>query len=195
LDVNMARPKVLSDTEVLSAAHRLIHERGPEALTFAALSAACGLSSATLVQRFRSKPDLVRSTLLHAWDALEARTAEAAAAAPKTADGAIQLLVTLSRAYGGIEAYANGLLVLREDIRDPVLRARGTRWKRSLVSALDQCIAATGANPGTGLLIASHWQGCLLWWSFEPEGSIEAYVETSLRSLMTALLGSERAWA
>lgn len=44
---------------------------------------------------------------------------------PVAADGAIALLVGRSGAYGGIESYANGLLVLREDFRDPVLRARG----------------------------------------------------------------------
>ena len=82
------------------------------------------------MQRFKSKAGLVQSTLLHAWDRLDEKTAALAAAVPKTPEGAIELLVALSRDYGGIEAYAEGLLVLREDLRDPVLRARGPPGRR-----------------------------------------------------------------
>jgi len=185
----MPRPKTLSDVEVLSAAHRLIHEVGPEGLTFAALSRKSGLSASTLVQRFRSKPGLVQATLLHAWDGLDKRTASLAAAQPQTPEGAVELLISLSKNYGGIEAYANGLLVLREDLRDPVLRARGAAWKAALCGALDACFAGRpGTPPGIGLLMASHWQGSLLWWSFDPSGRVEAAVEDSLRRFVAAIL-------
>src|SRR5262245_16047496 len=117
----MPRPKTLPDAEVLDAAHRLMHEHGPEALTFAGLAEACGLSAATLVQRFGSKAGLKQAVLLHAWDGLDAKTARLAASVPKTPAGAVELLVGLSKDYGGIEAYAEGLLVLREDLRDPAL--------------------------------------------------------------------------
>ena len=158
----------------LQLSHKLIHERGPEALTFESLSRACGLSAATLVQRFKSKAGLKQSTLLYAWDRLDEKTARLAATVPKTADGAIELLVALSGDYGGIEAYAEGLLVLREDLRDPVLRARGAAWKNDLSSALDDCFAGVPhAPPGIGLLIASQWQGSLLWWGFDPQGEAD----------------------
>src|SRR5690242_20787799 len=114
----MPRPKTLSDLEVLKNAHRLIHQLGPDALTFASVAEACGLSAATLVQRFGSKADLIRSTLLYGWDRLDEKTARLAAEVPKKPRGAIRLLVGLSGDYGGIEAYAEGLLVLREDFRD-----------------------------------------------------------------------------
>src|SRR5690242_1347041 len=118
----------MSDEEVLQAALDIIHSRGPDALTFASLSQSCGLSPATLVQRFRSKELLKQGALLLAWDQLDARTRAIAQDTPKTPQGAIALLVGLSRSYGGIEAYAEGLLVLREDFRDPALRARGAKW-------------------------------------------------------------------
>ena len=112
-----------------------------------------------------------------------------AAAVPKTAGGAIELLVALSGDYGGIEAYAEGLLVLREDLRDPVLRARGAAWKDKLSGALDDCFAdVPQAPPGIGLLIASHWQGSLLWWSFDPQGGVQAFVEDSLRRFVAAVV-------
>lgn len=185
----MPRPKTLSDEDVLQTAHKLIHERGPDALTFANLAQACGLSPSTLVQRFKSRAGLVQSTLLHAWDRLDAKTAKLAATVPKTADGAIALLMALSKDYGGIESYADGLLVLREDLRDPALRARGAAWKKSLSSALDDCFARVPHAPkDIGLLIASQWQGSLLWWGFDPQGDVESFVEDSLRRFVSAVV-------
>jgi len=190
----MPRPKTLSDADVLAAATRLLHEGGPEALTFASLARDSGLSASTLVQRFKSKPRLVQAALLHAWDRLDAKTAALAAEAPKSPTGALQILVALSRDYGGIESYAEGLLILREDLRDPVLRARGAVWKRELSRALDACFAEVpGAPPGTGMIMATQWQGSLLWWSFDPQGAVEDFVEESLKRLVSALIPSEPA--
>ena len=178
----MPRRKILTDADVLAAAHRLMHARGPVALTFGSLSEATGLSGATLVQRFKSKAALKQAALLYAWDGLDKKTAALAASTPKTPGGAINLLVGLSRDYGDIETYAEGLLVLREDLRDPALRARGAAWKETLSQALDASFAETpGVPAGIGLLMAAQWQGALLWWSFDPRGKVEDYVEQSLR--------------
>jgi AcrR family transcriptional regulator len=188
----MPRPKTLSDADVLDAAHTLIHERGPEALTFGRLAQACGLSPSTLVQRFKNRAGLMQSTLLHAWDRLDEKTAKRAAMVPKTAEGAIELLVALSRDYGGIESYADGLLVLREDLRNPALRSRGTAWKSSLSHALEDCFSQVPYAPqGIGLLMATQWQGSLLWWSFDPQGDVESFVEQSLRRFVRAIVTSE----
>ncbi|MBZ9673064.1 TetR/AcrR family transcriptional regulator [Mesorhizobium sp. ES1-3] len=184
----MTRPKTRSDEQVLEAALRLIYEHGPEALTFERLAKACGLSGATLVQRFKNKAQLKQRTLLHAWDGLDDKTGTVAAAVPRTPAGAIELLVALSQGYGGIETYAEGLLVLREDLRDPVLRARGAAWKAVLCAALSACFAEIDDPPqDLGLLMASHWQGSLLWWSFDPTIEVAVYVEASLNRFVAAI--------
>lgn len=185
----MPRPKKLSDLEVLDAALQIVYAQGPDALTFAALSEACGLSSATLVQRFETKPNLVRQTVLHAWDQLDARTEKLVASTPRTPAGAIDLLVGLSGNYGSIEEYAEGLLLLREDLRDPVLRDRGARWKSQLCPVLEECFAAIPGLPeGIGLLMAAQWQGALLWWAFEPKVPVEVFVRDGLRWFVHTLL-------
>jgi len=187
----MPRPKTLPDIEVLEAAYRLMHQHGPEALTFSLLAQACGLSASTLVQRFKSKTQLVQSTLSYAWDRLDEKTAMLAAKVPKNVEGAIWLLTTLSKDYGGIEAYADSLMILREDLRNPALRARGATWKAALSKALDDCLAEVSHAPrGIGLLMASQWQGSLLWWSFDPQGSVEDFVEDNLRRFVSAIIGS-----
>jgi AcrR family transcriptional regulator len=179
------RTKIVSDDAVLESAYRLIHEDGPEALTFANVGERCGLSPSTLVQRFKSKADLVQATLLRAWDQLDAKTAALDAAMPRSPAGAVKLLVKLSGNYGGIEAFANGLLVLREDLRDPVLRARGAKWKRVLCRALDDRLG--NAPRDSGLLMAAAWQGALVWWGFDPRGDVADFVEARLKAFVTAI--------
>jgi AcrR family transcriptional regulator len=190
----MPRPKSLPDSAVLKAAYMLVHQHGPDALTFSALAQACGLSASTLVQRFKSKADLIRSTLSYAWDGLDEKTATFSAKVPQTPDGAIQLLTLLSKDYGEIEAYADALLILREDLRDPALRARGAKWKAVLTRALEDCFAAVPHAPqGIGLLMAAQWQGSVLWWSFDPKGKVETYVEENLESFVSAIIGDRLA--
>lgn len=185
----MPRTKTLSDKEVLSTAHRLMHAAGPEALTFDSLAKACGLSPATLVQRFQTKAGLRRATLMQAWDQLDEKTASLADSLPKTPAGAVEMLVALSGSYGGIEAYAEGLMVLREDFRDPALRARGAAWKEALSVALDARFADMPSAPREiGLLIATHWQGSLLWWGFDPREEIGIYVGKALERFIAAVL-------
>jgi AcrR family transcriptional regulator len=179
----------MPDRDVLAAALKVMHEKGPEALTFASLATACGLSGSTLVQRFRNKEELARAALLFAWDDLDAKTEAAIAAAPRTPQGAVDILVALSGDYGGIEAYAEGLLMLREDFRDSRLRARGFAWGEVLSTAITACFAATpGAPDNIGTLMASQWQGCLLWWGFNPAGPIDAHVRRSLEEFVAAVL-------
>ncbi|WP_187331321.1 MULTISPECIES: helix-turn-helix domain-containing protein [unclassified Mesorhizobium] len=184
----MTRPKTQPDEQVLEVAYRLMHAEGPEALTFERLARACGLSGSTLVQRFGSKAQLKQRTLLYAWDGLDRKTKALSASTPRTPAGAIQLLGGLSSGYGDIESYAEGLLVLREDLRDPVLRARGGAWKAALSKVLVDCFAGMPGMPqDIGLLMASHWQGSLLWWSFDPEMELTAYVEHSLKRFVAAI--------
>lgn len=187
----MPRAKSQTDEQVLDTALALVRSSGVGRLTFAALAEACGLSAATLVQRFGTKPALTRRTLLHAWDKLQVRTLELASSVPKTPDGAVELLLGLSRYDGDAEAYADGLLILREDLRDPVLRSRGVAWEAALTTALGECFASVqGAPSGIGFALAAHWQGALIWWAFGGHPPLEDYLAGSLRTLISMLLSS-----
>ena len=144
----MPRPKTQTDDALLEAAHQMIRERGPDALTFASMSAICGLSPSTLVQRFKSKSGLMRNALMHAWDQLDARTMELSEASPRTPAGAIAILVGLSGDYGDIDTYADGLLVLREDevgfatVANHAFAGAGWRVRRRLPSRVRPALDA-----------------------------------------------------
>ncbi len=189
----MPRSKSRSDEQVLDAALAIVHSGGVDRLTFAALAGRCGLSAATLVQRFGTKPALIQRTLLHAWDKLQARTLELASSVPKTPDGAVELLVGLSHYDGTVEDFAEGFLVLREDLRDPVLRSRGAAWEATLTTAVGECFASVpGAPGGIGFALAAHWQGALIWWAFDAQRPLDDYLRESLRILISTLLRSPR---
>ena len=184
----MPRPKTRSDELVLEAALALMYERGPEALTFASLAERCGLSGATLVQRFGSKAKLKQSALLYDWDRLDEETANRAAAVSKTPEGAIEFLVGLSSLYDETNSYTEMLRLLREDLRDPALRKRAASWKIALCRILDECFATVPDLPANiGLLTASQWQGAHMLWNFDPHGKVEDFVEESLTRFVVAL--------
>lgn len=177
----MPRPRTIPDEALLDGALAVLRRAGPEGMTFAAVAAETGLSAATLVQRFGSKAALVQAALLRAWDLLDARTAEADAAAPPTPAGAVELLVALSGDYG--DDYAEGLLVLREDLRDPALRRRGAAWGQVLAEALGRRLAdSAGPRPDLGRLMAAQWQGAVLWWGFERGRSLPEAVTAELEA-------------
>jgi AcrR family transcriptional regulator len=183
----MPRPKILSDETVLESALTLMRAQGPDALSFGTLAKATGLSGATLVQRFGSKPALVKAATSHAWDQLDRATLDAIAAAPDGAEGVIALLVALS-GYGDIETYADNLLILREDLRDPDLRARGRAWHAVLIAAIRHRLPDRGEAIAAAIL--DQWQGSLLWWSFDPEQKVEHHVERRLRSFLALAAGA-----
>jgi AcrR family transcriptional regulator len=173
---------------VLDAALALVYSSGIDRLTFAALADRCGLSAAALVQRFGTKPALPQRTLLHAWDKLQARTVELASSVPKTPDGAVELLIGLSRHDGDVDAHAEGLLILREDLRDPVRRSRGVAWEAALTSAIGECFASVLDAPnGIGFALAAHWQGALTLWTFGPHRPLDDHLAESLRTLIAML--------
>lgn len=177
----MPRVKTVPDHAILDAALAIVEAKGPEALTFASAGKAVGLSPATLVQRFATRAGLLQAALLRAWDQLDALTAEADATADISSEGAIGLLLTLSGS--GENNYGEGLLLLREDMRDPVLRARGAAWGRALALALGRRLTADpDRQEPLGRLMASQWQGAQLWWAFSRDTDFAAEMGAELRA-------------
>lgn len=190
----MPRPRTISDEAVLDAAGEVASRGGPAALTFAAVGERAGLSPATLVQRFGTREALVRAALLRLWDKVDEATAAADARFDENPEGAIALLVSLSAGYGATaDETAQGLLLLREDFRDPVLRARGVAWGEALATALGRRLSAEPeAQQTLGRLMASQWQGALLWWGFSREGTLRSHIRRELRAWCAVVLANGR---
>jgi AcrR family transcriptional regulator len=185
----MPRTRTIPDEVVLDAALEIVHRIGPAGVSFAVVADAVGLSGSTLVQRFGTKAALVRAALVRAWDHLDADTAAAIATASPDASGVVDMLVALSDQYDGND-FADQLMVLREDLRDPVLRARGEAWITTLAQAIEERLpGAPGGAAGVGALVVAHWQGTLTVWGFTRPGPIPSFVRGELEHLLERIVG------
>ncbi|MEM0455121.1 MAG: hypothetical protein QXM81_04730, partial [Nitrososphaerota archaeon] len=144
---------LITGQRVLDTLFPALLSTGPAGLTFAAAAKASGLSAATLVQRFGDRGALLQAILLRAWDRLDAETEAADAQMAVTPQGAVDLLMRLTPTDTAARTLTDGLLLLREDIRHPVLRARGKAWGKRLAVALGRRLSD---NPETAQRLG--WQ-------------------------------------
>ncbi|MFD2083486.1 DNA-binding transcriptional regulator, AcrR family [Actinopolymorpha cephalotaxi] len=206
----MPRKRTVPDEVLLSAALSIVRAAGPDSLSFGSLAARVDLAASTLVQRFGSRADLLRAALLLAWDRLDEQTARACAEAPSGVPGVVDLFVRLSGQYdswnegvgGGAggdtggsndaDDYADQLMLLREDLRDPVLRARGQAWIDTLAAAVEERLEdAPGEVPGgvsgLGELVVAQWQGSLTVWGFRRRPDVATAVRSALDTLLARI--------
>lgn len=177
----MGRIKTVSDMQALDALLGAIEKTGPDGLTFSRASAAIGLSSATLVQRFKTRDAMIEAVLLHAWNRLDTLTSAADVESPATPAGAIALLLRLTPGSTPGHDVTEGLLLLREDLRNPVLRIRGHAWGDYLAKALGSRLAPqSGSAEQLGWQMLAMWQGAIIWWAFKRIGKPEEAVRTAL---------------
>ncbi|OBZ92808.1 TetR family transcriptional regulator [Pararhizobium polonicum] len=177
----MARHKSISDEALLDAVLGRILSIGPSNLTFAQAGKAAGLSPATLVQRYGDKDSLLEAALLHAWSRLDQETAKADAEEPLSPDGAIRLLLRLAPGKTAESDETDGLLILHEDIRNPVLRARGAAWGAALAIALGRRLTAdTSRATLLGWQMAGVWLGARIWWAFTRQEPFDIAIRRSL---------------
>ncbi|MEZ2409088.1 TetR/AcrR family transcriptional regulator [Bosea sp. RCC_152_1] len=163
----MARHKTIPDEQVLGNLFEALMESGPDSLTFTRAATACGLSPATLVQRYGNREAMVQAIFLRAWDRLDAETEAADAEEPPTPEGAINLLIRLMPSETAERDATNGLRLLREDIRNPALRTRGAAWGHRLAEALGRRLSKDRTRgERLGWQMASLWQGAHTWWAF-----------------------------
>ncbi len=178
----MARTRTIADEVILDAALGLMSRGGPASLTLGAVGKLVDLSAATLLQRFGSKEALMRAALERSWDALREATATADAEQPETLEGAIAVIAALWPSTDREPDFAGGLLLLREDLRDPVLRARGIAWLEMLALALGRRITRQPAlRRKLGRLMVNQWQGTQIWWAFNRQGAARDVIANDLR--------------
>lgn len=153
----MPRARTVSDVQVFGAVRALLAADGPRGVTFAAVARASGLSGPSLVQRHGSREGLLRAALAAGWEALEARTLAAVAAAPPGPRGAAQLLKTLGAEAGELSVLASGLV-------DKALRRRAAGWRAGVEAALAERLGGNRQEAAeAAALLFLAWQGRLHW--------------------------------
>jgi len=185
----MPRKRTISDQDLLDAALLIVRESGPDALTFGSLASRVALAGSTIVQRFGTKAALLHAALSRAWDRLDEETAASIREVGDGPTGVVELLVRLSAQYSA-EDFADQLIILREDLRDPRLRARGEAWIATLEEAIEERLAGSVPAPdGLGRLVVAHWQGAVTVWSFLRHAPLKTAVAEALTDVLERISG------
>ena len=184
----MGRSKTISDNVALDRLLAALETAGPERFSFSKASRAVGLSAATLVQRYGTREAMIEAILLHAWDRLDVVTAELDTKAPADPAGAVSMLLRLLPSNAAVHDLPDGFLLLREDLRNPRLRARGAAWGTNLAKALGRRLTKDASlAERMGWQMASVWQGSIIWWAFkrdtDPDENIQTVLEDWCRSV------------
>jgi AcrR family transcriptional regulator len=148
---HMPRIKIIPDSAVFNAVHRLLAENGEKSVSFATVGKATGLAAPTLVQRFGSRDGMVKAAQLAAWDKLDAITA---AAINTTADKGPHTL---------LKAVEPGLTAMPPNARDPDLHRRAAGWRATMESALSLRLGGGEKGREAASLLFAAWQGQVLW--------------------------------
>ena len=187
-----ARPRTVSDLELLQATARAVSRVGPARLTLADVAREAGVVPATLVQRFGTKRgmllELVRLGSASQGDQMAA--IRAAHASPLAA------LYAVAECWAGMagspEELANHLSFLVMDLTDPefhhhaLVQARASH--ASMRGLLDDAVKAGELNAcdteRLARLVQETIQGSLVAWAIFREGAARDWVQRDLEFLL-----------
>src|SRR5690606_3073560 len=142
-------------------------------------------------QRYGNREAMLEAVLLRAWDRLDAATRAADEDAAPGPQGAVDLLMALMPSDAAEYNATDGLLLLREDIRNPVLRARGAAWGVDLAHALGRRLSGDAEKAERlGWQMANIWQGALIRGAFRRSEQPETTVRRALEEWLEAVLPS-----
>jgi AcrR family transcriptional regulator len=172
------RRKQRTDEAVLDEAAVVMAQLGPD-FTLADVSRICGLSPATLVQRFGDKRGLVVRAAGRSNDRFMAALAEAPRAVG--VDAVVDLFWTVTPSEREEASLAEQLHWLRDDLRDPELNALARERRERLCAAVMERLPPLPiSRESAARLLEAQWRGALLQWGLEPKGALADYVADSL---------------
>ena len=178
----MGRRKLVSDGRVLECALAILADGGAERFTLVRVAEATGVAASTVIQRFRSRTELLLAAFAYSNARLrpwldERRDADIPA-----------LLGELSAGFSEQERIGDHLTFLREGLATPDLAALASGRMIMIRGAITARLTGPPAErTATAELIESQWHGAVLQWAIRPQGGLSTHVESVLRELMTRI--------
>ena len=177
----VARPRTVSDDDILDAAAAAVAEVGPAEVTLARVGARVGLSAATVLQRFGSRRALLLAVARRGADVLPARL-RACTDAPRPAAALVEALVDVAAGVRTSAEFANHLAFLLLDLTDPDFRAVAQEYAAGVESAVADVLRAgqrAGELPGlrprrareAARALHCAYNGGLVTWGMTGEGA------------------------
>jgi AcrR family transcriptional regulator len=190
----MARPRKVSDEQLLVAAGTVIGRIGPR-FTLADIAAEAGVVAGTLVQRFGSKHGLLTALSRMTIDALPGTIREVTERAGDPLDALRNGLIEPYAPLDDPENAANNLAQLAVDFGDAELRALLAELYEATeaeVAALFRRAVQAGALPAAppvpqaARILAALVEGSAIRWSVRPDGSLRARMRADLDAVLTS---------
>jgi AcrR family transcriptional regulator len=185
----VARPRKVSDDELLAAAGRAIGRHGP-GFTLAQVAREAGVAVGTVAGRFGSKQGLLLAMMSAGGSTVAPRMRAAARGLdPVAAIMAAALVIT-----DGLDDPAttsNHLGQLGVDLAEPALRSGFAGLRAGVREVLTELFAAAalpGAPPPAqaARIVAALTHGVLMDWALEPRGAIADVMRADLEAVIAA---------
>lgn len=186
------RPRETSDTELLSAASRVMQRLRPTQLTLADVAKEAGVAPATLIQRFGTKRNLILALCRTAPEGCAQAFAVSRAKHHSFVDALIELYAAGTSFAPTPEAMANGLSWLQNDLTDPDFHAITLKQfciiRDETRKLLDDAVTACELRPCDTLQLARLIQhvngGAMLAWAVYRKGPVASWVRRELEALL-----------
>lgn len=188
----MARPRTVSDAQILTAAMHAMARLGPVRLTLADVAADVGLSPAALVKRFGSKRGLLLAVSRAASAGVPERFARLRARARSPLAALLEAATDLARLTRSAEELANHLAFLQLDVTDPELRAAMLAMTRATIAGyralLEDAVAARELRAcdtrALARVIDAVVGGSLIAWAVVRTGTATAWVRADVETVL-----------
>lgn len=185
----MARPRKVSDDELMAACARAIGTHGP-GFTLAQVAAEAGVAVGTVAGRFGSKQNLLLAMMTAGADGVVPLLRTAAAGHDPIAAITAAALATTN----GVDDPAttsNHLGQLGVDLADPALRTGFARLRAGVHEVLAELFATAdlpGAPPPAqaARIVAAMAHGTVMDWALHPSGAIVDILEADLAAILNA---------
>ncbi|NHA69798.1 TetR/AcrR family transcriptional regulator [Phycicoccus flavus] len=189
----MARPRTVTDEQLLDAAARVLMAGGPDRFTLAAAAAEAGVSAATFVGRFGSK-EAIPLLLSRRWVAgLDAELAGCVAGTESPLQRLREVALQSYRDLDHPDTAANQLAVLAVDLQRADLRELlDSGWGIVRRHLARHAAAATTAGELHGApaperlarVVAAAMEGGCLSWSVRPDGPLVDRLAADLDTIL-----------
>jgi AcrR family transcriptional regulator len=188
-----ARPRTVSNEDLIGATMRVMSKLGPVKMTLAAVAKEAGVTAATLVQRFGSKRGLMLTIAAEAAGSGDACFDMVRAAHPDSPlDALIAAAASMAQMAATPEELANSLAFLQIDITDPEFHSHTLAMSKKSVAGyralLKDAIAAGELEPHDTARMArvvnALASGSLINWAIFRAGTADQWIRRDLETLL-----------
>ncbi|HJR54809.1 MAG TPA: TetR/AcrR family transcriptional regulator [Gemmatimonadota bacterium] len=196
-----ARPRKVSDEEVLGAVLRVMHRVAPAQVTLTEIASEAGVTPSALVQRFGSKRELLLEMIRRAAEG----TAEYFAHIRRESASPLAALHAYAECFAEMaespETLAHHLGYLQLDLTDPDFRKHARDQARAADGAirdlLDDAVAEGELAHGTDLdmlmrSVIAVLGGSLLAWAIRQRGTAAKWIRADLDAVLRPHLSRKR---